>query len=115
MMLKNTIASHILLEIFSGYHNFKDKTKKASEKYPWHLLQRTVLIWVTFFASGLSETIRPSTALDIGDRLNATMEQTSYQFTVQAGGGLAGCILSGLLADRPPMDRQMSRKNSSIN
>ena len=77
-----------------------DQTKKASEKYPCHLLQRTVLIWVTFFASGLSETLRPSTALDIGDRLNATMEQMSYQFTVQAGGGLAGCILSGLLADR---------------
>ena len=85
------------------YGSIKDlcyQTKKASEKYPWHLLQRTVLIWVTFFASGLSETLRPSTVLDIGDRLNATMEQMSYQFTVQAGGGLAGCILSGLLADR---------------
>ena len=26
-MLKNTIASHILLEIISRYHNFKDKVK----------------------------------------------------------------------------------------
>ena len=86
--------------IYGSIIDLCDQTKKLSEKYPWHLLQRTVLIWLTFFASGLSETLRPSTALDIGDRLNATMEQMSYQFTVQAGGGLAGCILSGLLADR---------------
>ena len=74
--------------------------KGIRETYPWHLLQRTLLIWVTFLLSGVTETVRPSTALDIGDRLNVTIEKTSYQFTVQAGGGLVGCIISGLLADR---------------
>ena len=76
------------------------QAKESRETYPWHLLQRTMLIWVTFLFSGLSETLRPSTALDIGDRLNVTIEETSYQFTVQSAGGLAGCIISGLLADR---------------
>ena len=31
-MLKNTIASHILLEIFSRYHNLKDKVKVSFKK-----------------------------------------------------------------------------------
>ena len=57
---------------------------------------RTVLLWLTFFTSAASESIRPPTLLDIRDRLNCSTEEATYQFSVQAAGGLAGCLVSGL-------------------
>ena len=75
-------------------------TLSVGETYPWNLLWRTVLLWVSFFTSAGAESVRPPTLLDIRDRLNCSMEETTYQFTVQAAGGLAGCIISGVLADR---------------
>ena len=61
---------------------------------------RTALLWVTFFTSAASESIRPPTLLDIRDRLDCSTEEATYQFSVQAAGGLAGCLVSGFLADR---------------
>ena len=75
-------------------------TLPVGESYPWNLLWRTVLLWVSFFTSAGAESVRPPTLLDIRDRLNCSTEETTYQFTVQAAGGLAGCIISGVLADR---------------
>ena len=75
-------------------------TLPVGESYPWNLLWRTALLWVSFFTSAGAESVRPPTILDIRDRLNCSTEETTYQFTVQAAGGLAGCIISGVLADR---------------
>ena len=61
---------------------------------------RTALLWVTFFTSAASESVRPPTLLDIRDRLGCSTEEATYQFSVQAAGGLAGCLISGFLADR---------------
>ena len=63
-------------------------------------LFRTALLWITFFTSAASESVRPPTLLDIRDRLGCTTEEATYQFSVQAAGGLAGCLISGFLADR---------------
>ena len=63
-------------------------------------LFRTALLWVTFFTSAASESVRPPTLLDIRDRLGCSTEEATYQFSVQAAGGLAGCLISGFLADR---------------
>ena len=63
-------------------------------------LIRTALLWITFFTSAASESVRPPTLLDIRDRLGCSTEEATYQFSVQAAGGLAGCLISGFLADR---------------
>ena len=44
--------------------------------------------------------MRSPTPLDIRDHIDCSVEEATYQFTVQAAGGLAGCIISGVLADR---------------
>ena len=75
-------------------------TLPVGESYPWNLLWRTVLLWVSFLTSAGAESVRPPTILDIRDRLGCSTEESTYQFTVQAAGGLAGCIISGVLADR---------------
>ena len=46
-------------------------------------ISRTVLLWITFFTSAASESVRPPTLLDIRDRLNCTTEEATYQFSVQ--------------------------------
>ena len=75
-------------------------TLLVGDAYPWHLLWRTVLLWLTFFTSAASESVRPPTLLDIRDRLGISVEEATYQFSVQAAGGLTGCLISGFLADR---------------
>ena len=94
------MVDHILGIYYGGnniYLNkiFKDKADVKNFKY-----LRTVLLWVTFFTSAASESVRPPTLLDIRDRLNCSTEEATYQFSVQAAGGLAGCLISGFLADR---------------
>ena len=75
-------------------------TLSIGQSYPWDLLWKTVLLWVSFLTSAGAESVRPPTLLDIRDRISCSTEEATYQFTVQAAGGLVGCAISGILADR---------------
>ena len=45
--------------------NLDVDTLSIGQSYPWNLLWRTILLWVSFLTSAGAESVRPPTLLDI--------------------------------------------------
>ena len=60
--------------------------------YPWSLLWKTSLLWFSFFALGLSDSIQGPTLLDLKDLINEDVSAVSSIFALKSFGGLLGCF-----------------------
>lgn len=68
--------------------------------YPWPALWRTLLLWLSFLAIGLSDSIRGPTLLDLRDLVATDTASISSTFALRSLGGLLGSLATGLLLDR---------------
>jgi len=72
------------------------------EKYPWHLLRRTVLLLNVFLVFGVSVGIIGPTLLDLKDLVGATIGEISFILMLSSIGSLVGCFFTGFLLDKLP-------------
>ena len=89
------------------------------EKYPWHLLRKTILLlncfmggfgWVAVFVLfswflsvfGLTVGTIGPTLLDLKDLLGVSIGEISFILTTGGIGSLVGCFLTGFLLDKLP-------------
>ena len=68
--------------------------------YPWPLLRRTLLLWLSFLVLGLSDSVRGPTVLDLSDLVGVQLSQISSTFACRSGGGLLGSLVTGVFLDR---------------
>merc|ERR1712130_496779 len=73
-----------------------------SEKYPWPLLVRTVLLLNAFLALGINDAMGGPTLLDLRDLVGTTIAKVSFIFVLSSIGSLVGCFLTGAFMDRIP-------------
>ena len=71
-----------------------------SDKYPWHLLVKTILLLNTFLALGISDAITGPTLLDLKDLVDANISEISFIFMLGSVGSLIGCFLMGVILDK---------------
>ena len=76
------------------------KDKASDEKYPWHLLIRTILVLQAFLALGINDAIQGPTLLDLRDLVDAKISEISFIFMLGSIGSLIGCFLMGVILDR---------------
>lgn len=75
-------------------------TYSKNDKYPWHLLLRTILLLNAYLALGMNEAVRGPTLLDLKDLVDAKISEISFIFMLSSIGSLTGCFLTGLILDK---------------
>ena len=73
--------------------------KEKKDRYPWHLLRRTILLLNAFLALGMSEAIRGPTLLDLEDLVDARTSEISFIFMTGSIGALIGSSMMGVILD----------------
>ena len=58
-----------------------------------------MLLWLTFFCCGISDSVRGPTLLDLQDLAGVELSQVSSIISLKSGGGLCGTVVTGLLLD----------------
>ena len=71
-----------------------------TSSYPWPALCRTFLLWFSFFSTGISNSVRGPTLLDLRDLISVETSEISTTFALRSLGGLFGSLATGLLLDR---------------
>ena len=72
----------------------------TSDRYPWHLLLRTILLLNAYLALGMNDAIRGPTLLDLKDLVDAKISEISFIFMLGSIGSLIGCFLMGIILDK---------------
>ena len=78
----------------------KENVIIKNEKYPWHLLLRTILLLSAFLALGINDALRGPTLLDLRDLVNAKISEISFIFMISSIGSLIGCFVLGAILDK---------------
>jgi len=80
--------------------NEVNKKLNPEEKYPWHLLSRTMVLLNAFLVLGVIEAVFGPTLLDLKDIFGVSIGRLSFIMLLSSVGSMFGCFVAGLLFDR---------------
>ena len=63
------------------------------------LVIQTLLLWLTFFCCGISDSVRGPTLLDLKDLVGEKLSEVSTIITLKSLGGLCGALITGVVLD----------------
>lgn len=72
----------------------------SCQRYPWHLLMRTVALLLAFLTHGVNSNLFGPTLLDLKDLVGATVGEVSFIIVTSSFGCLMGSFAVGLLMDK---------------